>query len=1010
MRLNLDLHVSGGGGFVDPALPGRNSTRFMKYLAWLERAQGYLLERSGADAPLFPSALPYPEVVGLRWPAGGGLNAAQWGRVFVNTLVAWSNFVVLGCPGGEGSAFEPRVAHRSVEGIRPYADKLLGEVANFVNPEVLSGTLSCEGKRRDLEDMVASGTGACYSGVMKVDDQRLSTALPVVADRVAIPEEAGQVDPRECLNSVRAQVVDRLHELRKPEPLWGEEVQACHRVPVQEETPLLRRLLAAKMITLLPESVLPCRQDGRMLLGGLFSVRKNEKEDRLIFDRRPENATMDRLDWARLPAGACFCRLLLADNEILRGSGDDLRNYYYTLALPPDWVRFNGFGRRVARELVAEAGLDPTVPHRACLRVLGMGDINGCAIAQATHEAVLQKEGLLLPDSTLVYGEPVPKGRVWQGAYLDDLLITYRMLLAHTVELDGTFEAPKPSPQDPDVMLTAAAERAYLNANLSRAEHKAFRCETEFKAWGAEVDGVKGRAGAPLAVRRQVWQILRKIVALGFCTKEILQRVLGFVCFIFQYRREFYSLQHHIYKYIEGIKGGRWVRLPNHIVDELRSIALHLPLAVWQMRKEISPELIATDATPTSGGATAAQISPELAQELWRRSEIRGAPVRLDRTEDFSVQASMPKEPSKFASSLCECLRWHVIASYSFRQTSHINLQELRAFKREVCRVASHFSPRGRVQLFVNDSNVTVGATAKGRSSSFKVNGLLRTLVPFLLFGDVTVAMIWIETESNPADHPSRFTSVPPPRTAPTWMRTFGVPGPAVWGLEIFAGAAGLTKAHCAAGCPMHPAVKSYEGRDVFDPVIDQMIVGGLVQWIWLSPPASSFSPLRNLAATGPLRPSDRPEGDEHRPEVRKGNLLWRRAVHLARLANQAGAFFALEHPASSRAWLLPETRHLCSRDGVNVRRVNWCAYRDVGLGGGLSKGSAKLCFTLPWMLYGGVLKTCPGNHAHSDQQLERPLRGRGDYPSEFCEILARALGKWSDGATPAGCGAEQGL
>ena len=84
---------------------------------------------------------------------------------------------------------------------------------------------------------------------------------------------------------------------------------------------------------------------------------------------------------------------------------------------------------------MAEAGLDPTVPHRACLRVLGMGDINGCAIAQATHEAVLQKEGLLLPGSTLVYGEPVPKGRVWQGAYLDDLLITYRMLLAHTAPL-----------------------------------------------------------------------------------------------------------------------------------------------------------------------------------------------------------------------------------------------------------------------------------------------------------------------------------------------------------------------------------------------------------------------------------------------------------------------------------------------------------------------------------------------------------------------------------------------
>ena len=613
MNLDLGMHAAGEPlHSVDPALSGRNSTRFMKYLAWLERAHGYLLERSGADTPLFPSALPYPEVVGLRLGAKGPLDSAQWCRVFVNALVAWCNFVVLGCPDGAGSAYEPRVAHRSVECIRPCADKLLGEVAEFFCPEMLSGALSCEGKREDLEDLVASGTGACYSGVVKVGCQKLSL----------IPEEAGQVDPRQCLESPRAEVLDQLPDLRLPEALWGEEVVACHRVAVHEETPLLRRLLAAKMITFVPEQDLPRRRDGRLLLGGLFAVRKNDDEDRLIFDRRPENATMKRLDWAKLPAGACFCRMILAENEILRGSGDDLRNYYYTLALPLEWVRFNGFGRRVDPKLLAEAGFDPAVPHRACLRVLGMGDVNGCAIAQATHEAVLRREGLLDRGSALIYGEAVPNHRVWQGAYLDDLLITYRLALAQKVALDGSFRPPAPLPQDPDVVLTKAAEHAYQQANLSRAEHKAFRCEISFKAWGAEVDGVRGRAGAPLDVRRQVWQILRKIVDLGFCTKEILQRVLGFVCFIFQYRREFYSLQHHIYRYIEDMKVDQWVRLPNHIVDELRSMAFHLPFAVWGMRRELSRDLVATDATPTSGGATSAPISEDLARELWRRSEV----------------------------------------------------------------------------------------------------------------------------------------------------------------------------------------------------------------------------------------------------------------------------------------------------------------------------------------------------------------------------------------------------
>ncbi|CAE7307811.1 unnamed protein product [Symbiodinium sp. CCMP2456] len=747
-KVNLDLELHGAGKVlhsVDPALSGRNSTRFMKYFAWLERAHGYLLERSSADTPLFPSALPYPEVCGLRLGAKGFLDSAEWCRAFVNALVAWCNYVVLGCPDGAGSAYEPRVAHRSVEGIRPYADKLLGEVAEFFCPEMLSGTLSCEGKRKDLEELVASGTGACYSGVVKVGCEKFSSALP----------EAGQVDPRQCLDSSRAEVLDRLSDLRLPEALWGEEVVACHRVAVQEETPLLRRLLAAQMITFVPEQELPRRRDGRLLLGGLFAVRKNEDEDRLIFDRRPENATMTRLDWAKLPAGACFCRMILGEKEILRGSGDDLRNYYYTLALPLEWVRFNGFGRRVEPKLLAEA----------------------------THEAVLRREGLLD-----------------KGAYLDDLLVTYRLALAQKVALDGSFQAPAPLPQDPDVVLVKAAERAYHQANLSRAEHKAFRCETNFKAWGAEVDGVQGRAGAPLDVRRQVWQILRKIVDLGFCTKEILQRLLGFVCFIFQYRREFYSLQHHIYRYMEGMKIDRWVRLPNHIIDELRSMAFHLPFAFWSMRRELGRDLVATDATPTAGGATAAQISGDLARELWRRSEV-----------------------------------------------------------------------------------------------------------------------------------------------APRWMRTYDVPGPRLWGLEVHTGQRGFQ------------------------------------------------------------RTRECPEGDECLPHVKWANDLWRRAVHLANIARKAGVFFAIVNPANSRAWSMPETQQLVCRDGVSVCKVDWSAYQPEGGGTTHAKRVMKVCFTLPW-LDGRGLKTGSGQGQQACGGRGQRAQGRGRIPKEFCADLAGALHRWEHGAPAPGC------
>lgn len=49
------------------------------------------------------------------------------------------------------------------------------------------------------------------------------------------------------------------------------------------------------------------------------------------------------------------------------------------------------------------------------------------------------------------------------------------------------------------------ARAAYEEAGLKRAEHKAFIGITSFKAWGAEIAGIRGCVGAPIALRRQVW-------------------------------------------------------------------------------------------------------------------------------------------------------------------------------------------------------------------------------------------------------------------------------------------------------------------------------------------------------------------------------------------------------------------------------------------------------------------------------------------------------------------------
>lgn len=324
-----------------------------------------MLALASSDAPLFPACLPYPEAL-LKEP--GELvkddfsTSLLWAKSFVNMLVAWSNYVVLGCPDYKGDKVEPQTAYLPSEAIRPFADGLLGEVTVFGSPELLAGKLTCEGKRRSVEELLERLSCTVSSYEMPLETEEFggsSVAMPVVAQRIAVPTNAGTVDPVEWLPADKAEVVRRLDELLLPPALWDEVVTACHRVPKAEEAGLMKRLLECGMVSLFPEDELPRDPKGK-----------------------PNNAMMERLRWAELPPAACFTRMLLRDNQFLRASGDDLRNYYYALKLPPCSLRYNAVGRRVPPKLVKLMGADPSRHYGLAFRVLGMGDRNACDIAQ----------------------------------------------------------------------------------------------------------------------------------------------------------------------------------------------------------------------------------------------------------------------------------------------------------------------------------------------------------------------------------------------------------------------------------------------------------------------------------------------------------------------------------------------------------------------------------------------------------------------------------------------------
>lgn len=100
---------------------------------------------------------------------------------------------------------------------------------------------------------------------------------------------------------------------------------------------------------------------------------------------------------------------------------------------------------------------------------------------------------------------------------------------------------------------------------------------------------------------------------------------------------------------------------------------------------------------------------------------------------------------------------WSTILSFPWKVLgSHINEYELRAlfaFTKWLCRKARNLGLRYGVLV---DSQVVLSVAAKGRSSSHRLNRLIRRYDVLLLAGFFYPFFGYVASADNPADHPSR--------------------------------------------------------------------------------------------------------------------------------------------------------------------------------------------------------------------------------------------------------------
>ena len=123
---------------------------------------------------------------------------------------------------------------------------------------------------------------------------------------------------------------------------------------------------------------------------------------------------------------------------------------------------------------------------------------------------------------------------------------------------------------------------------------------------------------------------------------------------------------------------------------------------------------------------------------------------------------------------VCESVAFSELFRYRFKKSGHINCLECRVYKSWLKHV-SKCHPQTRV-LGLLDSRVTMGAAAKGRSSSPALSRILRGSLGYILGGCLYPGTLHCRSQWNRADGPSRDSDVPgPSRPEPLWLEQLRV-------------------------------------------------------------------------------------------------------------------------------------------------------------------------------------------------------------------------------------------
>lgn len=763
---------SAKSGLNEPVLDSIRSSwgSFGRFLKLVDKSPGYSDNfegvghrtpfHDGKDFALFPSLFVKPSGAhrskGARSRLRGRGHDISWEWV----KVVWAFFTFL--EGGQPyKDVDQRALVRKANLVpwtqkhQEYAGYLHDQIHRFVRLKSESEPLS-RGILK-LDKLIKVVKISQYDG-SKFPTDLSNVAKFVEPSRMSLPSEAGIIDPCRFLKDEKLESFKNMPNIIPLDISPDVPTQGCFKVQDKDIHGVYRRLLASGVAALLPERLAVRDPDGNCITGGLFAVDHKPDSDRIILDRRPFNEIERRLVWARLPHGCLLTQLIVPRGWSVRGSGDDLSNYFYLLKHQEAWLPRNAVGKVFDGAGFEEYGGTPGEKYVLTFRVIAMGDLNAVDIAQQVHLEILKDCHCMKEGEVLAFKSPLPASHCFEGLYIDDHVVVQVLPNRKNRTRRQKF-------RDEDIM--DASRTKYGQEGIPISAKKAYTKSKKFVAWGTEVDSESGRVGSPILKLRQLCDIIIAYCRLKSASKKLTQQILGLLIHPLMHRRCMMCLLQECFCWVETLPDKGNTKIPVKVREELLWVGMCLPLCHTDITWPVSCRIGCSDASLSGGGRAATVTTEPVSSTLFRFAEHRGEHVRLDWASGALAPATEMQQVPVEIEELIQDHSWTVTESISFRRKQHINILETKMIHHELVD-AVHSCQDGLRCLLLVDSRAAAGAWAKGRSSSKQLNRLLRRSLGWQLACRKSLHLVWVRSEANPSDHPSRGKPIPETRSQPS--------------------------------------------------------------------------------------------------------------------------------------------------------------------------------------------------------------------------------------------------